>query len=71
MVYCWYQTPTVGVPGRGRCVDFIDSSMAITFIVAIKFALGEMFCFGTISSIADANGELHRVYDVPSKTIFA
>ena len=43
------------------------SSMAITF--QYKFALrpGFVFCFGTILSMADEEGILHRIEDPPKK----
>jgi hypothetical protein len=43
------------------------SSMAITFQHKIVFRLGSMFCFGTITSIADEEGTLHRIADPPEK----
>ena len=42
------------------------SSMVITSKCKIALRPGTMFCFGTISSIADEEGTLHRVAD-PSK----
>jgi hypothetical protein len=42
------------------------SSMAITFKCKIALRPRTMFCFGTISCIADEEGTLHRVAD-PSK----
>jgi hypothetical protein len=41
--------------------------MAITFHNKITFCPGSMFCFGTISSIADEEGTLHRIADPPRK----
>jgi hypothetical protein len=43
------------------------SSMAITFQYKIALCPGSMFCFGTISSIADEEGILHRIADPPEK----
>jgi hypothetical protein len=43
------------------------SSMAITFQHKIALCLGSMFCFGTISSVADKEGILHRIVDPPEK----
>jgi hypothetical protein len=41
--------------------------MAITFQRKITLRPGSMFCFGTISSIADEEGTLHRIADPPRK----
>jgi hypothetical protein len=41
--------------------------MAVTFHSKITFLPGSMFCFGTISSIADEEGTLHRIADPPKK----
>jgi hypothetical protein len=41
--------------------------MAITFQNKIVLRPGSMFCFGTISSIADEKGILHRIVDLPEK----
>jgi hypothetical protein len=41
--------------------------MAITFHRKITLRLGSVFCFGTISSIADEEGTLHRIADPPKK----
>jgi hypothetical protein len=41
--------------------------MAITFKNKIVLRPGSMFCFGTISSIADEKGILHRITDLPVK----
>jgi hypothetical protein len=41
--------------------------MAVTFHSKITFHPGSMFCFGTISSIADEEGTLHRIADPPKK----
>jgi hypothetical protein len=43
------------------------SSMAITFQHKIILRPGSMFCFGTISSVADEEGTLHRVADPPKR----
>jgi hypothetical protein len=43
------------------------SLMAITFQHKITLRPGSMFCFGTISSMADEEGILHRVADPPEK----
>jgi hypothetical protein len=37
--------------------------MAVTFLHKIVFHPGSTFCFGTISSIADEEGTLHRIAD--------
>jgi hypothetical protein len=37
--------------------------MAVTFQHKIVFRPGSLFCFGTISSIADEEGTLHRIAD--------
>jgi hypothetical protein len=39
------------------------SSMAVTFLHKIVFRLRSTFCFGTISSVADEEGTLHRIAD--------
>jgi hypothetical protein len=39
------------------------SSMAVTFQHKIILRPGPTFCFGTISSVADEEGTLHRVAD--------
>jgi hypothetical protein len=41
--------------------------MAVTINSRITFRPGSMFCFGTISSIADEKGILHRVADPPGR----
>ena len=41
--------------------------MAIVFYSKITFRPGSVFCFGTISSIADEEGTLHRIADPPKK----
>jgi hypothetical protein len=41
--------------------------MAVTFHSKITFRPRSMFCFGTISSIADEEGTLHRIADPPRK----
>jgi hypothetical protein len=43
------------------------SSMAVTFHSKITLRPGSVFCFGTISSIADEEGTLHRIADPPKK----
>jgi hypothetical protein len=43
------------------------SSMAITFYSKITLRPGSVFCFGTISSIADEEGILHCIADPPEK----
>jgi hypothetical protein len=39
------------------------SSMAITFQHKITLRPGSVFCFGTISSVADEEGTLHHIAD--------
>jgi hypothetical protein len=41
--------------------------MAVTFHRKITFRPGSVFCFGTISSVADEEGTLHRIADPPRK----
>jgi hypothetical protein len=41
--------------------------MAVTFQHKIVLRPGSMFCFGTISSIADEEGTLHRIADPPER----
>jgi hypothetical protein len=41
--------------------------MAVTFHRKITLRPGSVFCFGTISSIADEEGTLHRIADRPNK----
>jgi hypothetical protein len=41
--------------------------MAVTFHRKITLHPGSVFCFGTISSIADEEGTLHRIADPPKK----
>jgi hypothetical protein len=41
--------------------------MAITFQNKIVLRPGSMFCFGTISSVADEEGMLHHIADLPEK----
>jgi hypothetical protein len=41
--------------------------MAVTFYSKITLRPGFVFCFGTISSIADEKGTLHRIADPPKK----
>jgi hypothetical protein len=43
------------------------SSMAITFQHKIALRPGSIFYFGTISSVADEEGTLHRIADPPKK----
>jgi hypothetical protein len=43
------------------------SSMAVTFHSKITLRPGSVFCFETISSIADEEGTLHRLADPPKK----
>ncbi len=43
------------------------SSMAVTFHNKITLRPGSVFCFGTISSVADEEGTLHRIADPPEK----
>jgi hypothetical protein len=44
-----------------------DSSITVTFHSKITLRPGSVFCFGTISSIADEEGSLHRIADPPKK----
>jgi hypothetical protein len=41
--------------------------MAVTFQRKIFLRPGSMFCFGTISSVADEEGTLHRIADQPER----
>jgi hypothetical protein len=41
--------------------------MAITFQHKIVLRPGSVFCFGTISSVADEEGTLHRIADPPER----
>jgi hypothetical protein len=41
--------------------------MAVTFPRKITLRPGSVFCFGTISSVADEEGTLHRIADPPKK----
>jgi hypothetical protein len=41
--------------------------MGITFQHKIILRPGSVFCFGTISSVADEEGTLHRIADPPEK----
>jgi hypothetical protein len=43
------------------------SSMDVTFHSKITLRPGSVFCFGTISSVADEEGTLHRIVDPPKK----
>jgi hypothetical protein len=44
--------------------------MAIIFQYKIALRLGSVFGFGTISSVADEEGILHRIADPPEKEAF-
>jgi hypothetical protein len=41
--------------------------MAVTFQHKITLHPGSVFCFGTISSVADEEGTLHRIADPPRR----
>jgi hypothetical protein len=41
--------------------------MVVTFHSKITLRPGSVFCFGTISSVADEEGTLHRIADPPEK----
>jgi hypothetical protein len=41
--------------------------MAVTFHRKITLRPGSVFCFGTISSVANEEGTLHRIVDPPKK----
>jgi hypothetical protein len=41
--------------------------MAVTFYSKITLRPGSVFCFGTISSVVDEEGILHRIADLPEK----
>jgi hypothetical protein len=41
--------------------------MAVTFQHKIILRLWSVFCFGTISSVADGEGTLHRITDPPER----
>jgi hypothetical protein len=41
--------------------------MVVTFQHKIILRPGSVFCFGTISSIADEEGTLHRIADPPRR----
>jgi hypothetical protein len=41
--------------------------MAVTFHRKITLRPGSVFCFGTISSVVDEEGTLHRIADPPKK----
>jgi hypothetical protein len=43
------------------------SSMVVTSQCNIALRPGSVFCFGTISSVADEKGLLHRIADPPEK----
>jgi hypothetical protein len=51
----------------GGVLSIQASSMAITFRHKIILRPGSVFCFGTISSIADEEGTLHRIADPPER----
>jgi hypothetical protein len=46
------------------------SSMAVTSQCKIALRPGSVFCFGTILSVADEKGILHRIADPPEKKLF-
>jgi hypothetical protein len=41
--------------------------MAVIFQHKIALCPGSVFCFGTISSVVDEEGILHRIEDPPEK----
>jgi hypothetical protein len=41
--------------------------MAVTFLHKIILCPGSVFCFGTISSVVDEEGTLHRIVDPPER----
>jgi hypothetical protein len=41
--------------------------MGVTFHSKITVRPGSVFCFGTISSVSDEEGILHRIADLPEK----
>jgi hypothetical protein len=43
--------------------------MAVTFQHKIILRPGSVFCFGTISSVADEEGTLHCIADPPEKKL--
>jgi hypothetical protein len=45
------------------------SSMAVTSQCKIALRPGSVFCFGTILSVADERGILHRIADPPEKKL--
>jgi hypothetical protein len=45
------------------------SSMAITSQCKITLHPGSVFCFGTILSVADEKGIMHRIADPPEKKL--
>jgi hypothetical protein len=51
----------------GGVLTIQASSMAVTFYSKITLRPGSVFCFGTISSVADEEGILHRIADLPEK----
>jgi hypothetical protein len=44
-----------------------DNSMAIVFNIAVTFNVVEIFCFGSLSCIADQEGILHRIANPSEK----
>jgi hypothetical protein len=50
----------------GATLIHVDS-MAIIFNTPIAFNVGEVFCFGSLSCIADQEGILHRIVDPSEK----
>jgi hypothetical protein len=51
----------------GGVLTIQASSMAISFYSEVTLRPGSMFCFGTISFVADEEGILHRIADPPRK----
>jgi hypothetical protein len=43
--------------------------MVVTFQCKVTLCPGSVFCFGTISFIADEEGILHRIADPPEKKL--
>ena len=60
------QTPTASAPGRGVSLTQA-SSMVVTSQCKIALRPRSVFCFGTISSVADEKGILHRIADPSEK----
>jgi hypothetical protein len=58
---------TRGVTQVGGVSLIQASSMVVTFQHKITVHLGSMFCFGTISSVADEERTLHRIADLPER----